>query len=559
MMRRLNKARQVGSSEPEATWRAGFDLVADAEERIEAVIRSLASVAVLFGLAGTVLGFARLAGPLLAIQRGASSISISSELSGAFLATLAGILGATMILLGAVPMLRSAEETWLSAVEDVGRLVLVPSLPRPLTKIGDVVLEELKRKLDAVRDAWVSVLVEPARHLSSLASSAQASVGKLGEALSGIGPETLKELASSARSMKTSANSIAKSSAYYESSIVDLGKVSAALGGTLGDLKGALIDNNSRVERMEQTLAGAREEVERQGEALAASLNSMASEFGSLEASVLKRMEQESGIFDKAGQTVEAVEEHLKQLAKGAQELFSSARNVTLAASALKDAVTPLPTDLATALDKWLTMFQREEGALFSQMRDSLAEVSLNLTKASAWIATTAQSQSTGAQIRRFTDDLDTARSVGTAGPGKAGSGGSPTEELPFHDEEKPLAYTEKPRAAQIAAPHVGDQGRPSSSPMQRDEPDGSLPPLSSSGMPAVDVTTAEVRDSSGGTRPELERDNDRNSLRAARYAPGKLDDANERAGSVGEETRSPKIAEPARRGLFAWLRRALR
>src|SRR5271169_2852786 len=48
MMKRLNRARQVGSSEPEATWRAGFDLVADAEERIEAVIRSLASVAVLF-------------------------------------------------------------------------------------------------------------------------------------------------------------------------------------------------------------------------------------------------------------------------------------------------------------------------------------------------------------------------------------------------------------------------------------------------------------------------------------------------------------------------------
>jgi biopolymer transport protein ExbB/TolQ len=317
MMKRLNRARQVGSSEPEATWRAGFDLVADAEERIEAVIRSLASVAVLFGLAGTVLGFARLAGPLLEIQRGASSISISSELSGAFLATLAGIAAATMILLGAVPLMRAAEDTWLSAVEDVGRLILIPSLPRPLTKIGDIVLEELKRKLDAVRDAWMSALLEPARELSSIASSAQVSVGKLGEALSGVGPETLKELAGSARSMKTSANSIAKSSAHYESSITELGKISSALEGTLGGLKGALTDNNSRVERMEQTLAGAREEVERQGKELAASLNSMASAFGRLEASVLKRTEQDSGIFDKAGQTVEAVEEHLKQLAKG--------------------------------------------------------------------------------------------------------------------------------------------------------------------------------------------------------------------------------------------------
>jgi hypothetical protein len=35
--------------------------------------------------------------------------------------------------------------------------------------------------------------------------------------------------------MKTSANSIAKSSAYYESSITELGKVFAALEGTLGE------------------------------------------------------------------------------------------------------------------------------------------------------------------------------------------------------------------------------------------------------------------------------------------------------------------------------------
>jgi hypothetical protein len=355
--------------------------------------------------------------------------------------------------------------------------------------------------------------------------------------------------------MKTSANSIAKSSAYYESSIMELGKISAALDGTLGGLKGALTDNNSRVERMEQTLVGAREEVERQGKALAASLNLMASEFGRLEKSVLKRTEQDSGIFTKAGQTVEAAEEHLKQLAKGAQELFSSTRNVTLAASALKDAVTPLPTALGTALDKWLTTFQREVGALFLQMRDSLAEVSVNLTKASESIAARAQSQSTGAQIGRFTDVSDATRSVGEAGSSKVGSVVSPTKELLVKDVQAPLGHTEEPRAAQITPPLAGDQRRPSDPP-QGGEPEGSSRHLPPSDTPAVEMTRVQVRDSFDTANPELVRDNDGNSLRAAGDASRRLDDANERVASYGEQARFPKTAEPARRrGLFAWLR----
>ncbi len=603
MMKRLNRARQAGSSEPEATWRAGFDLIADAEERIEAAIRSLASVAVLFGLAGTVLGFASLAGPLLAIQRGVSSISISSELSGAFLGTLAGIFGAATILLGAVPVLRSAEEAWLSAVEDIGRSVLIPALPRPLTKIGDIVLEELKRKLDAVRDAWVSALAEPAKLLTNLASSAQSSVGQLGEVLSGINPETLKELASSARSMKTSANSIAKSSTYYESSIGELSKVSAEFERTLGDLKTAFTDNSSRVERMELTLTGARNEVERQGEALAASLNSMASKFESLEASVLKRMEQESGIFNKAGQTVEAIDEHLKQLAKGAQELFSSTRDVTVAASALKDAVTPLPSDLATALNKWLTTFQREEGALFAQMRESLVTVSLSLTRASEWIAMTAQSQRTGAQIARLPDDLRAARSVETDASRRAGLSGSATDKLLFEDEQTPLPQAEKSGATKMPRAQASDEGRQSGV-VHGGEAGNSSRHFLSSEMPTLDLTMVEVGEESvnatgsarpdeplkasdhskglplrqnvgeaagsvsldtravetgaasfEAARPELDRDNEGNSFHVALDASGRLDNPDERADSNREEARSPK-AEPGRRGLLAWLRR---
>ena len=185
MMDRLDRSRRLGSAEPEATWRAAFDLVADGEERYEAIVRSLASVAVLSGLAGTVLGFARLVEPMLAIQQNGAPASLTAELGGAFLATLAGILGAVLILLFAVPWLRRAEETWLTAVEDIGRLVLIPSLPRPPTRIQDVVLEELKRRLETVKEGWVEALSEPAKQLAGIATSASSSVDKLASALKG--------------------------------------------------------------------------------------------------------------------------------------------------------------------------------------------------------------------------------------------------------------------------------------------------------------------------------------------------------------------------------------
>jgi biopolymer transport protein ExbB/TolQ/CII-binding regulator of phage lambda lysogenization HflD len=390
MMDRLDRSRRLGSAEPEATWRAAFDLVADGEERYEAIVRSLASVAVLFGLAGTVLGFARLVEPMLAIQQNGAPASLTAELGGAFLATLAGIFGAVLILLFAVPWLRRAEDTWLTAVEDIGRLVLIPSLPRPPTRIQDVVLEELKRRLETVKDGWVEALSEPAKQLAGIATSASSSVDKLASALKGVTPETLNELATSARSMKTSANAMAKSATRYEVASTEVGKVSAELEKALLEFQAVLNANSAKVQAVEKSVTGAQEQVKRTGDAIEGSITSMAGRFADLASTVRDRMAEEAGMFDNAKQTSASINAELQELNKAAKELYDGARNVTLSSAAVKNAVSPLPADLKGALDTWLADFQRRESLLFAQLRErfeSLAEVSRNLTAASQRIA----------------------------------------------------------------------------------------------------------------------------------------------------------------------------
>jgi hypothetical protein len=390
MMVRLNRARQVDNSEPESAWRATFDLLANAAEQHEAIVKSLASVAVLLGLAGTVLGFARLAEPLLNIRQGAAPISITNELAGAFIATLAGILGAALILLAAIPILRVAQDHWLEAVEGVGRLVIIPSLPRPPTKIQDIILEELKRRLDTVGQAWTAALVQPAEQLTAVARASRSSVEMLTQALNAIPPETLKDLASSARSIRTAATSIAKSSVNYESSAGEVAKVASAFEGALRDFTSGVATNTNKIEAMRQTLTDANAEVRSHGQAVVTSVSSMTTSFKDLTTIVGDRMVQESRILDSAERATGNIDAHLQELNKAMQELYSGARELMLSSSAIKDAITPLPRHIATGLAKWLEAFQREEALVFGQFRarlESLAGVSANLSKAAEALA----------------------------------------------------------------------------------------------------------------------------------------------------------------------------
>jgi biopolymer transport protein ExbB/TolQ len=390
MILRLNRIRQVGNSEPESAWRAAFELLANAAEQNEAIVKSLASVAVLLGLAGTVLGFARLAEPLLSIRQGAVSVSITNELAGAFVATLAGILGAAFILVGAIPILRTAQDNWLEAVEDVGRLVIIPSLPRPPTKIQDIILQELKRRLDTIAQAWTSALAQPAEQLSAVARASRSSVEKLGEALNAIPPETLKDLATSARSIRAAATSIAKSSANYQSSAGELAKVASAFETALRDLTIGMATNTSKIEFMRQVVSDSNGEIRFHGNAVVTSVGSMAMSFKELATTVGERMAQETKILESADRSTANIAAHLQELNKTAQELYIGARELMLASSAVKDAVTPLPEQNAAALAKWLQAFQREEELVLGHFRtrlESLADISTNLSKAAEALA----------------------------------------------------------------------------------------------------------------------------------------------------------------------------
>lgn len=577
MMDRLNRSRRVLSGEPEATWRAAFELVANAEEENEAIVRSMASVAVLVGLGGTVLGFARLTGPLLLIQQGSVSASLTSELSGAFLATLAGIFSAILILIGAVPLLRRAEEIWLGAVEDIGRIILIPLLPRPPTKIQDAALEELKRRLDSVKQAWVEALGEPARLLSGIASSAQGSVEQLTRALAGINSEALGDLSTSARSVKNSTNSMAKSVARFEKSAAELGEISGEFERALGELQRSMIANTQRVEGMERSLASAEAEVRKQGEGISLAMASMKDKFVDLAEVVRHRTAQETTIFESARRTADSIDQQLQQLSRAAQELYVSARNITLSSSAVRDAVTPLPKDLAAALRTWLEVFQRKETLLMEQIRErleSFAEISRSLMQASERIARNGYSrkseddkidnaqQSASRPSGTTREELPAGGSIRGASIPGAGS----SDDVLLHEEQR-RGKIDDFRFAGVEWPEprhkiLTDQPTTSTGNEEQLEtiPETELPFHSDSVPHELDSSGKELaRDSIVENRTELSTPNNRIDLPDVLSTSGETNESSPGAGTGGapgklQETVS--VGENQRRGLLAWFRR---
>ena len=77
LMARLERARAASGSEPEQVWRAAVDALLAGEEQWESFVRSLISVAVLLGLAGTVLGFMNIAPTIM--QRAIDQLVVSSQ------------------------------------------------------------------------------------------------------------------------------------------------------------------------------------------------------------------------------------------------------------------------------------------------------------------------------------------------------------------------------------------------------------------------------------------------------------------------------------------------
>src|SRR5262249_36902753 len=153
---------------------------------------------------------------------------------------------------------------------------------------------------------------------------------KLGEALNAISPDTIKDLANSARSMRTAATSMTKSSANYESSAGEVAKAASKFEGTLRDLTSAMVNKKSKIEGMRQTLCDANADVRSHGQAVVTSVSSMATSFKDLATIVGDRMAQETRILESADRATGKIDAHLQELNKAAQELYSGARELTL-------------------------------------------------------------------------------------------------------------------------------------------------------------------------------------------------------------------------------------
>lgn len=333
LMEYLERSRSATGSEPQEVWRAALDQLMAREEQWEGFLRALISVAVLLGLLGTVLGFMSLAP---ALTRHALD-QLDAKLGGVFIGTGAGILSALLIYLVALPWLRSATVSWAACVEDAGRIALLPLLPRPPTKIQDLVLDELTRRLDAVAQAWVSTLAEPARALRDEVGAAATSVQQISDALRAVEITSgdLKALAASARGMGTAAKSMVESSMQFATGAQHLDTVAGGFGQQLGSLATVIETNRTQTAALGQTLAEGRAVIEREGTELHAALARIAENFEQLAGLVHSRMNEEAGVSQEARRAVERLADVVASTEKALAEMADNAHEMNLAAAKL--------------------------------------------------------------------------------------------------------------------------------------------------------------------------------------------------------------------------------
>jgi hypothetical protein len=371
-MSRLVRFRDNVGGEPEEAWRASFELMMSDEERWEGSIRSLSAVAVLVGLTGTIMGF---------LQLGAGPGNVS-QLPKLFFATIFGVGGSLAILLLGLPPLRSAIASWANTVEDVGRLVLLPALPRPPTRlpeaIENAILTQLTVRLEAIAKVWHDSLAGPASSLESLVSSASASIQEIQRALESvkISADDLKDFAASARQIKTASSAMANSSVVYGSAATELISAATSFRQTMAGLSEAVRDGTARLGLVEQAVTLATGELSSQGQNAIKGMSEMATNFSGLTNVVTDRMRQESGVAQDARDAVTAVNGHLSSLRQVEEALTRNADRMSLAAGALKDAadntLRELPTKVSETVTDSLRRIEHQQQLLFDEAKDQL-------------------------------------------------------------------------------------------------------------------------------------------------------------------------------------------
>ena len=284
-----------------------------------------------------------------------------------------------------LPVLRSAISAWALCVEDVGRAVLIPALPRPPTQIQDLVLEELKRRLESVAKAWVSVLSEPALSLKTMVAESATSIQQIREALRAVelGTSDLKDLATSARAMRTAAKTMADSSHDFQGAAQQLGGVSETFGGKLTDLARAVEASGNRSNAVAAALDQGRDELGRRSAELHTSILKMSEKFGDLADVVRDRMVQEAKVAEDAAEAVEQLRTATAHTQATLEAVSSNAHDMNLAISMLTSTAQQtfgtLNERISEELKQTLGDWQHEQQMLMQPLARQLERVTAAL------------------------------------------------------------------------------------------------------------------------------------------------------------------------------------
>lgn len=309
--------------------------------------------------------------------------SLRSKLAGVFVATLCGIGAALLILLVGAPFLRSAADCWLSAVEDAGRLVIVPALPRPPTRIQDILLEELQRRIATVASAWESTLRGPASALAEAAENSRRSVEAATQAFDGlrISIDDLKALGQSATRIRSAAQSIEATAKVYVNASQGLEAAVKSLEVTLPTLTVDLRSLVARLEGLEGALVSGTRSVAASGDTLREVVAKMGTDFHGLQEAVASRHARESAFLEHTEQLVGLIQNRLNSLASVEQDIKVQAGEMNTAVAsvglAVAHALDPLHNSIAGAIRQTL-------GELLQTHSDGLTAVLIEMRQESA-------------------------------------------------------------------------------------------------------------------------------------------------------------------------------
>lgn len=401
---RMDRARSRPVGLPEEAWRGAYEHILGGESRWETLVRGIASAAVLVGLLGTIVGFADISGNLVILSEGAlvqsaaaekttlgASTLLRSKLGGVFISTISGISASLLILLVGAPILRSAADQWLGVVEDAGRLIIVPALPRPPTRIQDALVEELQRRISTVAAAWESSLRGPAASLAEVAENSRRSVETAVQAFNGlrVSVEDLKELGKSAKRIREAAQSIEDTAKAYVTASDRLGLAVGKLEETFPALSTGLKAVGEKLGGLEIAVTSGTGSVTKSGDALQKAVTQMSGDFQRLQKAVTSRHERESVFLEHTQRTVELIQERLKGLEIVEQEIKGEAERMKLAVSSVALAIErnldPLRDTIAGAISKTFgELLIRHENILVEaihQIQQEAAETASLLNK----------------------------------------------------------------------------------------------------------------------------------------------------------------------------------